>query len=78
MLSKCAIPGCTERFLHLKHGTLFQFEVHTHPGHQGKKPPGRVIFVWLCRTCSTRWNITSDFQGALEIKVKSDDYLAPA
>ncbi|MBS1850343.1 MAG: hypothetical protein JST79_05490 [Acidobacteria bacterium] len=59
MLSKCANPDCSERFLYMRDGKLFRFDPPDHqPGMPefsgtGKKAPGRTEYFWLCRNCAT-------------------------
>jgi hypothetical protein len=65
MISKCANPACSVRFLYLHHGKLFRFEREA----QGDKGPllgfdpniqkhsRGVEFFWLCDECSARMTL---------------------
>jgi hypothetical protein len=49
MLSKCANPACSARFLYLHEGKVFKFATSRDP--QG--PRSRVIeYFWLCASCA--------------------------
>jgi hypothetical protein len=59
MLSKCANPNCSNRFLYFRDGKLFRWdglEITEHP-HLVKATHGKPIrkaeFFWLCGNCAT-------------------------
>ena len=66
MLSKCSNPTCSNPFLYLRDGKLFQMEFGNEESRsesaqladeggissQGKRPSRRLEFFWLCGTCS--------------------------
>jgi len=59
MLSKCANPDCTNRFLHLNEGKLFRWDgreilQHPHFRTDHSRPSRKIEFFWLCNDCS-RW-----------------------
>jgi hypothetical protein len=59
MLSKCANPDCSNRFLHLHEGKLFRWdgrEILQHPHFKTdlSKPSRKLEFFWLCSDCC-RW-----------------------
>jgi hypothetical protein len=66
MISKCANPTCSARFLYLHEGKLFRFERDANndtelllgfdPTLQHKHSPG-VEFFWLCRNCAARMTL---------------------
>lgn len=60
MISKCANPTCSARFLYLHEGKLFRFERQARNENElllgfdptvRKRSPG-VEFFWLCRNCA--------------------------
>lgn len=63
MLSKCANPRCTAGFRYLHEGKLFRMEIAaiggkaSSPAENGKKPPRRTEFFWLCGTCSAQMTL---------------------
>ena len=60
MISKCANPTCSARFLYLHEGKLFRFERQARSDNQlllGFDPTlhkhsSGVEFFWLCRNCA--------------------------
>jgi hypothetical protein len=76
MLSKCANPDCSERFLYFRRGKLFRWDADTRnlmatrygedPG--SRKPPRRVEFFWLCDDCAA--NMTLSFQDGAGVTAK--------
>lgn len=60
MISKCANPGCSARFLYLHTGKLYRFERvnkdDTQPllgfGPDVRHHSRRVEFFWLCEKCA--------------------------
>lgn len=65
MLSKCANPECTKRFLYLCQGKLFRFEVEEDDAPQAAHGSGqklssihrRTEYYWLCESCSKRMTV---------------------
>lgn len=66
MISKCANPACSARFLYLHAGTLFRFE---REAIEDKEPllgfdpalhrhSTGVEFFWLCENCSATLTLT--------------------
>ena len=61
MISKCANPDCSARFLYLHDGKLFRFEREAMNSEEVLvgfdpavlKPSSRGDFFWLCAKCST-------------------------
>jgi hypothetical protein len=66
MISKCANPGCSARFLYLHSGKLFRFEREPQEDRgllMGFDPALHkhstgVEFFWLCETCAQRVTLT--------------------
>jgi len=59
MLSKCANPDCSHRFLYLHEGKLFRWDGReivqdSHFRTDRSKPSRKLEFFWLCNDCS-RW-----------------------
>lgn len=57
MLSKCANPGCSARFLYLNRGKLFRIPRHAAGASEenlanDKKPTRRLEYFWLCSECA--------------------------
>jgi hypothetical protein len=60
MISKCANPACSARFLYLRTGKLFRFELEAREDDGpflGFDPSVRkhsrgVEFFWLCESCA--------------------------
>ena len=60
MISKCANPACSARFLYLREGKLFRFEREAQDDTQPllgfdptlHKHSTGVEFFWLCETCA--------------------------
>jgi len=66
MISKCANPACSARFLYLHEGKLFRFE------REAKEDTGPLLgfdpalrkrsrgveFFWLCESCSRALTLT--------------------
>jgi len=56
MLSKCANPRCSNRFLYFRDGKLFRWEGLQIVDHPLKKDPSKphrkVEFFWLCGDCA--------------------------
>lgn len=50
MLSKCANPECTNRFLYLRGGRLVPVKLHS-PAAGSGEPPRQELF-WLCPECA--------------------------
>jgi hypothetical protein len=72
MLSKCANPVCSKRFLYLREGKLFRLEVpvgdQTVPngsvnGKTSPNPRLRDEYFWLCETCCPNFKVVCE-QGA--------------
>jgi len=65
MISKCANPGCSVRFLYFHTGKLFRFEKEPREDAQplmGFDPTVRkhsqgVEFYWLCEKCATKMTL---------------------
>jgi hypothetical protein len=65
MISKCANPACSARFLYLHEGKVFRFEREgtedTEPllgFDQTLRKHSRVVeFFWLCTTCAARMTL---------------------
>ncbi len=61
MLSKCANPACSEPFIYLRDGRLFQIDTETGPQLvTERKSPHRIEYFWLCGQCAL--NMTLAFQ----------------
>jgi len=67
MLTKCANPACSARFLYLHEGKLFAIESEADPQKRG--PPtdpeyaGRSYtreYFWLCSSCCCDMTVQSD------------------
>jgi len=66
MISKCANPGCSARFLYLHSGKLFRFEREPKEDKEllmGFDPTVHkhstgVEFYWLCETCAQKVTLT--------------------
>jgi len=66
MISKCANPACTVRFLYLHSGKLFRFEKEPKEDSQPqmgidssiRKHSHGVDFYWLCETCAAKMTLT--------------------
>jgi hypothetical protein len=64
MLSKCANPACSARFLYLHEGRIFKIEVDagpaTDPAARIGGRPRRLEHFWLCGNCAQfmtlRWH----------------------
>ena len=57
MLSKCANPGCSARFLYLNRGKLFRIPRQAADGSKdnlsdNKKTTQRLEYFWLCSDCA--------------------------
>ena len=60
MISKCANPGCSARFLYLHSGKLFRFEREPKDDSEPlmgfdplvRKHSTGVEFYWLCENCA--------------------------
>ena len=65
MISKCANPGCSARFLYLHTGKLFRFEREAKEDTgplMGFDPALRkhstgVEFYWLCESCAKKMTL---------------------
>jgi hypothetical protein len=64
MLSKCANPECSTRFLYLRGGKLFRWDqlegvkdASINPGPTITKESHRVEFFWLCDRCAPRMTV---------------------
>jgi hypothetical protein len=49
MLSKCANPACSARFLYLHEGKVFKFAISRDPPDSCSP---RVEYFWLCASCA--------------------------
>jgi hypothetical protein len=66
MISNCANPGCSARFLYLHSGKLFRFEREPREDTEllmGFDPTVHkhstgVEFYWLCETCAKKVTLT--------------------
>ena len=56
MLSKCANPGCSQRFRYLGEGRLFQVERILN-SESGGKATRKIEHYWLCQSCSQEMRI---------------------
>ena len=73
MISKCANPACSTRFLYLHEGKLFRFEREAKEDTElllGFDPNQRkhsrcVEFYWLCKTCATRMTLIRRKDGGV-------------
>ena len=56
MISKCANPACSARFLYLHTGKLYRFEREnrddTQPLPEARRPARSLEFFWLCEKCA--------------------------
>ncbi|MGA8154301.1 MAG: hypothetical protein WB952_25375 [Terriglobales bacterium] len=64
MLSKCANPECSTRFLYLRGGKLFRWDQLQGVKHAGadsgltlKREAHGVEFFWLCDKCAPRMTV---------------------
>jgi len=64
MLSKCANPECSTRFLYMRGGKLFRWDQLQGVKDSGvnsdftiKKESRRVEFFWLCDKCAPRMTV---------------------
>ncbi len=79
MLSKCSNPLCSNAFLYLRDGRLFQMEIEesgSEPAQLaddggvsslGRRSSRHVEFFWLCGTCSS--TLTLSYKRGLGVKV---------
>lgn len=74
MLSKCANPSCSNRFLRLREGKLFRWDglgiVHNPQSGviaQGK-PSGKIEYFWLCASCSSRVTVVFRQGGGITVR----------
>ena len=66
MISKCANPGCSARFLYLHSGKLFRFEREAKEDTEPlmgfdpavHKHSTGVMFYWLCEDCAKSVTLT--------------------
>ncbi len=66
MISKCANPACSARFLYLHKGKLFRFEREAREDTEPllgfdptvHKHSRGVEFFWLCESCSVTMTLT--------------------
>jgi hypothetical protein len=66
MISKCANPACSARFLYLHEGKLFRFEREAKQDKERllgfdptvRKHSNDVEFFWLCEQCSATMTLT--------------------
>jgi len=65
MISKCANPACTVRFLYFHTGKLFRFEKEPREDTQPlmgldpvRKHSQGVEFYWLCEKCAAKMTLT--------------------
>jgi hypothetical protein len=65
MLSKCANPECTARFLYLHQGKVFKFATSKDPGD----PCGpKIEYFWLCGSCARDLTLVFNFnQRAVDV-----------
>ncbi len=58
MLSKCANPACSEPFIYLRDGRLFQIDTETGPQLvTERKSPHRIEYFWLCGQCASNMTL---------------------
>ncbi len=61
MLSKCANPGCSNRFLYLHQGKVFLFDAESMADSvflpELKKPARRLEHFWLCKDCASKMTL---------------------
>ena len=62
MLSKCANPDCSHRFLYLHEGKLFRWDGRQIIQHRSfladqSKPSRKLEYFWLCNDCSRRMTL---------------------
>jgi len=72
MLSKCANPECSTRFLHMRGGKLFRWDQLQGVRNSHlltKKEARRVEFFWLCETCAPRMTVV--FRRGIGITTKA-------
>ena len=79
MLSKCSNPSCSNPFLYLRDGRLFQMEIEesgSEPAQladesaissPGKRSSRRLEFFWLCGTCSSTLSLA--YKRGVGVKV---------
>jgi hypothetical protein len=73
MISKCANPACSTRFLYLHEGKLFRFECVVKEDTQlllGSDPSLRkhsrgVEFYWLCKACAAQMTLVRRKDGGV-------------
>jgi hypothetical protein len=73
MISKCANPACSTRFLYLNEGKLFRFEHEVKEETElllGFDPNLRkrsrsVEFYWLCKTCAAQMTLVRRKDGGV-------------
>lgn len=79
MISKCANPSCSARFLYLHTGKLFRFELEAKDdeGPQlGRKHSRGIEFYWLCENCSAEMTLVYRKGSGVTIQPLSADYPA--
>jgi hypothetical protein len=80
MLSKCANPGCSARFLYLNRGKLFriprQSDAVCENSSDNKKTTRRLEYFWLCGECAGE--LTLAFRkGVGVVPVPNRDFAPP-
>jgi len=72
MVSKCANPNCSERFLRLGDGRLFRWDGVTRKDRAdrpGQNTRGRrAEFFWLCGDCARRMTVVFTAEVGVTVK----------
>jgi len=85
MISKCANPACSARFLYMHEGKLFRFEREAKEDTEFllgfdttlRKHSRGVEFYWLCTTCAANMTLVRRKGGGV-IPNRSPDFLKAA
>jgi len=71
MLSKCANPACSAKFMYLHEGVLYSFDysggphVAPQPDHDFGKNESVHEYFWLCSQCSWELTLHPDDEGGI-------------
>jgi len=74
MLSKCANPDCSARFLYMHGGKLFRWDRLKGVKDSGttlRKESHGVEFFWLCDVCASRMTVVFRKDSGITVKALS-------
>src|SRR5271168_4975381 len=78
MVSKCANPECSERFMRLHQGKLFRRDGANAPQRLNRgagpetKKARKVEFFWLCGNCARGMTVVFDMDAGVTTKALVD------